>query len=399
MTSSWNYLEGVALAGDYALEQWLGEADGNSAFFLTRFQGQPAILKLMPAAMNGDQQLEHWEWISRLSHPNLLRLLDCGRAEAADESFVFAVFENPDDTLATAIEHGRLSEAETRDVLTAALAALEYIHSQGLVHTSLDPRHIVAVGNQIKLSSDTLRPSSREATTADDVRSLGALVYELLTQRVPAGSGETDVSSIPEPLASIIQHALDPDPSRRWTLRQITEALNPPAPARSLPEPAVHPHQEALFDGLEQPRAFAKWPFIAAAVLAAALIGYFAVSKRSLPAQPAVARVTPAAAATQPEPPAPPQTTVPKPRQQPRGEWRVIAYTYSGLANAEKKARSINEKWRGAQAEVFTPNGPNRPPYLISLGGQMSRAEAQRLQKRARSKGMPRDTFIRNYPR
>src|SRR5947209_8395291 len=139
MTSSWNYLEGVALAGEYGLEQWLGEADHNSAFFLTSFRGQRALLKLAPASENDEQQLDLWRWIATLSHPGLLRLLDTGRADAADESFVYAVFEYPDDTLATAIEHGRLSEAETRDVLAAAVGALGHIHSQGLVLHSIDP--------------------------------------------------------------------------------------------------------------------------------------------------------------------------------------------------------------------------------------------------------------------
>jgi len=83
----------------------------------------------------------------------------------------------------------------------------------------------------------------------------------------------------------------------------------------------------------------------------------------------------------------------------PRGrvEWRVIAYTYSRMKDAENKARSINQKLPGLNAGVFTPKGRNQPPFLVALGGRMTRNDAAGLQRRALSRGLPRDTFIRNY--
>ena len=76
--------------------------------------------------------------------------------------------------------------------------------------------------------------------------------------------------------------------------------------------------------------------------------------------------------------------------------WRVIAYTYNAKSHAEKKAKTINEKHPAFHAQVFTPKG-DRAPYFISLGGRMTLAEAERLQRDARSKGMPKDTFVRNF--
>jgi hypothetical protein len=66
--------------------------------------------------------------------------------------------------------------------------------------------------------------------------------------------------------------------------------------------------------------------------------------------------------------------------------------------HADKKARSLNEKHPAWHAEVFSPKG-NRAPYFVSLGGRMTLPEAEKLQREARSKGMPKDTFVRNFSR
>jgi hypothetical protein len=387
MISTWDRLEGASLAGQYVLEQWLGEsADG--AFFLTTFgpAAQPAVLKMIPLATGGgERQLELWRCAARLSHPHLLRLLDFGRTDVDGNPFLYAVFERPDDHLA---EVARLSPKETRDVLIAVLEALRYIHSQGLVHTSVDPGHVVAMGNQIKLSSDTLCEPSRSATTTDDVRSLGALVYRLLTGRPIEPGISPDLSSIPDPLRAIVSHSLDHDPNRRWTLAQIAEALRPAPQPQAAPAPLPPPLKPVA-----PPSSFPIWAYMAIATLVAVLVYVFA--PRAPTPEPAAALPTPSPSVAQPraaEPPAPPKFVG-------REYWRVIVYTYAGAAAAEKKAQSIHAKWPGVEAEVFAPNGSGRPPYLVALGGRMTRDEAVRLLKIARGKGMPRDTYIQNYSR
>jgi hypothetical protein len=76
--------------------------------------------------------------------------------------------------------------------------------------------------------------------------------------------------------------------------------------------------------------------------------------------------------------------------------WRVIAFTYNARSHAETKAKAINAKHPSFRAQVFAPKG-DRSPYFVSLGGRMTLGEAERLQKDARSKGMPKDTFVRNF--
>jgi hypothetical protein len=75
--------------------------------------------------------------------------------------------------------------------------------------------------------------------------------------------------------------------------------------------------------------------------------------------------------------------------------WYVIAYTYNHSGQAQGKADRLNAGHSGLHAEVFSPRGG--APFLVSLGGPMSKAEAAALERRAHRAGMPRDTYIRNY--
>jgi len=44
---------------------------------------------------------------------------------------------------------------------------------------------------------------------------------------------------------------------------------------------------------------------------------------------------------------------------------------------------------------VFTPNG--RAPYLVTLGGPMSKEDAFALSGKAKREGLPRDIYAQNY--
>jgi eukaryotic-like serine/threonine-protein kinase len=106
-------------------------------------------------------------------------------------------------------------------------------------------------------------------------------------------------------------------------------------------------------------------------------------------------------------PPALPKTEAPKltapaalKLSPPAGQemWRVIAFTYRTRAAAEKKVEQLNEYHPGLNANVFSPKDKGGY-YLVSLGGRMTREEAERLQRTARGKGLPRDLYVQNYSR
>ncbi len=76
--------------------------------------------------------------------------------------------------------------------------------------------------------------------------------------------------------------------------------------------------------------------------------------------------------------------------------WRVVTYTYDRAADAENRARAINEKHPDLKAEVFSPNG-NAGPYLVVVGGQLNRETAAAVRQRALRLGLPRDSYLQNY--
>src|SRR5215471_1093884 len=117
--------EGVSFVGEYKLEQCMGRDGGGSLFAARTADGEEALLKLVPANETESTRLfATWQRARHLRHENLLYLRDCGRAVVEAREYFFAVFDKPDDALAAALEHGPLSEDDTRVVLDAMLGGL-----------------------------------------------------------------------------------------------------------------------------------------------------------------------------------------------------------------------------------------------------------------------------------
>lgn len=419
MTHFGEHWGGVCLAGEYTLERFLSAADdagGDGALFEGRNSaGEPVLVKLVSAA-NPEERLFLWRRTVYLQHPNLLRVLDCGKSE----EYIYAVLERPDDFLASALEQGPLEDQDAREFLAAGLDALRYLHAQGLVHGSLDAKHVVAVGNVVKLSTDNLREPDSEFSYAGDIGALGALLYHVLTGREFAERAD----GVGEPFATIIGNTAGVGADDRWRIPEILTAIGPPPPP---PEPV--PLQEvALLEPppvaaaaepvVEAPAApitqrpplphtsvphIPRWAWPASIAILAACFAWVlhtpaqkdAPAPAPVPAPAYVPPSQPAPAVVPPRPTVPPVETAKATHE--RTVWRVIAYTYNAAHDAEKKAIAINRKWPGLHAEVFAPKGRNHPPFLVALGGRMDRMEAARVLQRARSRGLPRDTFILNF--
>lgn len=425
--------EGVSLCGNYTLEQWLG-GDDSAAFFQTSLapDGSRAVVKLVPeAVVDGAGPLDLWYRTRQLRHPNLVELLDCGRADLGGEIAFYALFESPDDTLASALSRSPLNQQESREVLDSVINALRYLHAQGLVAGALDPGHIVAVGDQVKVSTDALREAETSSAYREDVRLLGDLWQQALMPASPKS-------------AEIAVHTADPNAEARWTLAEISTALAggyredpvptlpqpapplnvslqvsaPPISVAQVSEPQVSETQAVVRNDRHalppshrrtpEPAAssgFPKWIIVGAAGVVFLILGLHWLRPADVATQSQVTSVSlPVETAAPPPLPktASPKHTVrtaPKPSPAAGQEiWRVIAFTYRTRDAAAKKAQQLNEYHPGINAAVFLPKD-NGGYYLVSLGGRVTREEAERLQRSARGRGLPRDLYVQNYSR
>jgi len=400
--------EGATLAGTYTLNECLSGDEGRAFFQASTSDGVRAVIKLVTAeALGGNPPLDLWHRIRQLRHPNLIELLDYGATVLDGEPAFFAVFEAPDDTLASALSRQSLTPEESREVLDGAIHALRYLHAQGLVIGTLDADHVLAVGDKIKLSIDEVHDAETSAAYREDVLLLGNLWRQALMAASPNSE-------------ELVAHAADPDPKTRWTLAEIHVALNPPAPPPPAPEEAyiikeTVPESQVRSEPPPLPRSvrrapdpgiafrFPRWILVGAGIF---LLLIFALN-RSRRAEPTAA---PAQAIPAPPPPvqlpAPPPTRLPQPAAAAvtltpatsAGSviWRVIAFTYRSKGAAEKKVEQLNQNHPNLHAAVFSPSG-RHGYYLVSLGGRMTRDEAVRLQRSARGKGLPRDLYVQNY--
>ena len=306
MSEAWKQWEGQVVDGEFYLRQYLGGCE-HSAVFLTEHgeRGlQKAAIKLIPADPgNAELQLSRWRLAAKLSHPRLIRLFQMGRCQLGDTVLLYVVMEYAGEDLSQILPHRPLTPAEARDMLAPALDALAYVHGKGFVHGHLKPANIMAIDDQLKLSSDGLcrmgessggrrklrvydPPEAARGTIspAGDVWSLGMTLVEALTQRLPVWGGKEHgepalPETVPAPFLDLARHCLRRDPERRWTVAQISAWLQ-----HTLPVP-----QEQTTAGPQE--AIAKRRYIVPAVavglaLAAMLAGPRLLHRRREP-QPA----------------------------------------------------------------------------------------------------------------
>lgn len=267
MNQSWKQWEGQVVNGEFHLRQFLG-GSAHSAVFLTERSAedpQKAAIKLIPAgSQNAEIQLSRWALAASLSHANLLRIFDTGRCRLDHTELLYVVTEYADEDLSQIIPQRPLTPAEARDMLDPVLDALLYLHGKGLAHGHIKPANLMAVADQLKISSDGICEADKstkpkkgavsslsaydppEAATAGlspagDVWSLGMTLVEVLTQQLPvfdpAGKSDPSVSeTIPQPFLDIARHSLHRDPHRRWTVGDIAARLQRKGAATPAPE-------------------------------------------------------------------------------------------------------------------------------------------------------------------
>jgi eukaryotic-like serine/threonine-protein kinase len=430
----WNDYEGRTIADIFPLNKLLAP-EGRSAFFsTTNGTGIPAVIRLIEAHFDESEILERWRQVSEIKQPNLVTLKKYGQTVVDGTPLVYALLETTDANLGDVLSERPLTVEETNQVATSLIAALQALHSRNLIHEHIEPANILAVGEVIKLRSDCIReaPEGQEGLDlkASDVHNLATVLLRSLTRQSTISSGIT----LPAPYNQIIPNGLN----RTWGLSEIAAALSPRAasptppsvsvPAAAIPIPApvasqpIAPSTTApeptrpvplVRDRIVRPvepeptRRLGLWIACAIVALLLLFIGWHflhaAPAATSKDTQPIPTLATtghedvtptpppaPAAAATVP-------SAAPEPSSDSRHQWRVVAYTYNHQDQAKQKADFIARQHPDLNPEVFTPTG--HAPFLVTVGGPMSRNQANAFKKKAHGDGLPRDIYTQNYTR
>lgn len=254
MTETWKQWEGQVVNGEFHLRRYLGGSDHSAVFLTERGAREPqkVAIKLIPAdPRKAELQLFRWRLAAKLSHPNLIRIFGMGRCSLDGAEVLYVVMEYAEEDLSQVLPHRPLTPAEAREMLQPALDALAYLHSKGFAHSRMKSANIMAIGDQLKLSSDGLRrigessgrsgkpggydppeTASGGVSPAGDVWSLGMTLAEALTQRLPVWErteqGDPALpEAVPEPFGDIARHCLRRDPQHRWTVGDIAARLQP----------------------------------------------------------------------------------------------------------------------------------------------------------------------------
>ena len=384
----WKSWEGRVVDGKFPLRKWLGGSEHSAIFLTERGQGpEKAALKLIPAdAGDADRQLARWRAAARLSHPHLIRIFETGRC---GQTLLYAVMEYAEEDLSQILPQRPLTSPEVADLLPPMLEALSYLHQNGFVHGRVRPSNVLAVGDQLKLTSDQIisvtdtsfRRRQRDVydapetaagivTPESDLWSVGATLVAALLQGTPfSGEGsQADPGlpkTMPEPFRGIARECLRFDPKRRCSVAEIVARLQPPG--RSVPAEPEAP--------VAPRRRTNRGPIAAGVVVAALVLGliFFFANGKSRPSQPAATTPQPASETLPATPPpesatAPPVASIPKPAEstKPASQGEVVRQVLPEVSPSAR--RTIRGKIRVVARVEVDASGKVTEAKLSSPG-------------------------------
>jgi serine/threonine-protein kinase len=339
---------GELLAGRYELEELSGSG-GMSRVYRARDRqlGRLVAIKVLheryaddPAYV--DRFRREARAVARLSHPNIVTIIDRGEADGSQ----FIVFEHVDgENLKQLVAHaGPLPVRRTLDLAIDVARALAFAHANGVVHRDVKPQNVLLPDGGAKVTdfgiaraddlefgsgdteigtvlgtADYISPEQargERATELSDEYSLGVLLYELLTGHVPypadtAVAAATRHATDPVPdvlaerpdvpvrLAIAVERAMAKDPAERFPSMDaflgelVTARKELPTPDAA--QTMILSHAPPPSVGVTQrlpARRRSGWPLIALLVLLLAAVAggaaYLVYSHGKTPASPAV---------------------------------------------------------------------------------------------------------------
>ena len=257
-------IKGILLDNRYRIVDKIG-VGGMADVYLGEdtLLGRQVAIKVLHANFANDDEFvtrfkREAQAAGKLNHPNIVNMYDVG----FDQDLHYIVMEYVDgETLKEYItRHGRLSIDEAVKFTIAIAEGLEHAHTMGIVHCDIKPHNVIITRtgrvkvtdfgiaramnatntvmytNSILGSAHYLSPEQASGKPVDgntDIYSLGVVLYEMLTGRVPF-EGETPIAvalkhvrekvapptrynpSIPPLLEAVVMKALSKNPTDRF---------------------------------------------------------------------------------------------------------------------------------------------------------------------------------------
>lgn len=290
--------------------------------------GREVALKVIKRGLAEDplfreRFLREGQATARLSHPHILQLIELGQEHGPDGERLFLVMPYVQDgTLRDllAMMDGPLPIETISTLFPQLCDAVQYAHDQGVVHRDIKPSnilllhewHVLLADFGIALDTEDIRLTSTgvglgtpeytapeqamgRADRRSDIYSLGIVLFEMLTGRVPFTGGTPfevlfKQTTAPVPrlrtvnpdlpkqlnrLDAVIQKALAKEPDERFqTARTLSEAFqtalaSPPTEDVENPTPVVVSLDSSAAEDWSPPHGFFPLPADAAEVAGA----------------------------------------------------------------------------------------------------------------------------------
>ncbi|MBQ7455851.1 MAG: Stk1 family PASTA domain-containing Ser/Thr kinase [Clostridia bacterium] len=271
---------GRIFAQRYRLDEFIGKG-GMALVFRAcdlRTGHDVAVKVLRPEFSKDEEFLERFERealaASKMSHHNIVNLLDVGEEEGL--RYLVIEYVRGRTLKEIILEKGRLPEKVAAQIAIRILSALQHAHDNGIIHRDIKPQNVLinaeglvkvadfgiarVAGSNTLSKGDSVMGSvhyfspeqarGEDVTAATDIYSVGVVMYEMLTGRVPF-DGDTPVSiamqhisTPPKPLSQLVPEispamervvlrAMAKDPAARYPdasdmARAIREALEHP---------------------------------------------------------------------------------------------------------------------------------------------------------------------------
>jgi serine/threonine-protein kinase len=277
--------QGQILAGKYRVDQVLGQGGMGVVVAATHLQLEErvALKFLLPQSLRNPEVVARFAREARaavkIKGEHVARVIDVGTFESGAPYLVMEYLEGRDLALVVR-ERGALPYEDAVDAVLQACEALAEAHTLGIIHRDLKPANLfltrrpdgttsvkvldfgisklinpsgsdhsmtrtsTVMGSPLYMSPEQMT-SARNVDVRSDIWGVGAILYEVLTGRVPFSAPSLPEicaqiltmtprpvrdfnPGVPEPLQNITLRCLEKDPARRYqSVGELAQALTP----------------------------------------------------------------------------------------------------------------------------------------------------------------------------